>query len=185
MPVAVGPQEFEQGKRGSFTSKRFEVVIVLPGGHEWLIDDHSRPWLGATHPRTNSGLTFLLFALDTIASPDKCRAASLERFLVNERAMSTITQESTAGPGGYETRLWLALEATEPSAPVRGHFFAFGSSLRKCLFLHVVTEGAPSEIELISDRLAMFRARIFREMSLLSPLSPGRDLGHDKRKRTN
>jgi hypothetical protein len=162
----------------SFHSARFELRVPLPDGHAWRIDDHTSPFLVATHAATGSKVTLGTFALPELANRQKCEAASKERGLVpKQTALSTLEEAVTVGPGAYDTHLVVALEpGTSPQAVV-GHVFMFGGFIRKCFFAHYATVIAPGEDETtLSTKLAIARLQILGGVTLEAFDKPKREV---------
>lgn len=168
---------------GRFHSKRFAMTIPLPDGRAWRIDDHTRPTLMATHPRTGSELVVSTWIEPDLVNRQRCEERARATGLVPEAPLSTVprtsreppppplhtvSDEVTVGPDAYDTRLWIAIApGANESSPITGHVFAFGAYVHKCLFFHFTTEvpGAKDE-DVLGDRLATARVRVFGALKL-------------------
>lgn len=156
-PAAPFPDE---PKLRHFHSKRFGLVLPLPDGQRWKIDDHSRTELVATHAGTSSKLTIGVFADPELMSRQKCEEKARERKLVPTAEMRTVEQQIVTGPEAYDTRVLIAIEPGS-GGKIVGHVLAFGGFLRKCLFFHFESEVAsPNDEEVLSSRLATARVRV-------------------------
>jgi hypothetical protein len=165
------PREYseEDGAWAKFHSKRFQITIPLPDGKAWKIDDHKAPELVATHATTESELHVLATNEEDLMNRQRCeeRAKKLGWLPAKEGALSTMTDDVYVSQDGYDTRLWVALEAARPGGGVQGHIFMFGAYIRKCLLVHLSTS-VPSakDEEVIAKRLAIAETRIIKKISV-------------------
>jgi hypothetical protein len=145
-----------------FHSSRFGLSVPLPDGRAWRIDDHKNLALLAVHPPTRSTLTLQSFTDPEAMSRQKCEERARTMGLVALRDPHTVEDVTLAGPGAYDSRVWVALETgTSTQAPLSGHVFLFGAFLRKCLFVHYATQVASEREEaVLTSRLAVARLRI-------------------------
>jgi hypothetical protein len=168
----------EDGKPLShFHSKRFALSLALPDGHAWRIDDHSRPELVATHAPTHSKIVVLVVRTEELVGRKQCEAFARDRKLVPKSELTTIEDADTVTQETFDTRVWVALEASHgPAAPIVGHVMAFGGFLRKCfVFDYSTSVDGPAEEAVLSARLAYARARILSGLSLDPFLLPPRE----------
>jgi hypothetical protein len=155
---------------GKFHSKRFLLTVSLPDGKGWKIDDHSRPNLFARHDATSSKLSLELTREDQLVNRQKCEARARALGWVPERPLTTIADDVVVGPGAYDSRVWVALDAGAPGGAVEGHVFLFGGFLRQCLLVHLSTKVPSARDEaVLSSRLAQADARVVRAIALDPP----------------
>lgn len=167
----------EEHKLLHFHSKRFGLVLPLPDGKGWKINDHSQTELVATHATTTSKLVVTVFADPELMSRQKCEEKARERKLVPAGEMRTVEQQIVTGPEAYDTRVWIAVEPpTTPGKPIVGHVFAFGGFLRKCLFFHFRSEvPTPKDEEALSSRLAIARLRVLDGITIDPFIEPPKE----------
>ena len=166
----------EEVKLARFHSKRFAMVVPLPDGKAWRIDDHTHTELTATHAATQSKLVVTLFADPELMNRQKCEEKARERKLVPPGEMRTVEEKITIGPETYDTRVWVAIEPGAPGKPLVGHVFAFGGFLRKCLFFHFSSEvPSANDEDVLSARLAVARTRVLDGITLDPFAEPPRE----------
>lgn len=160
----------DEGSWGRFRSKRFQLELPLPDGRAWKIDDHSRPALVAVHETTASRLHLRATHEDELMNRAKCEARARELGWVPTAQLATIEDEVTVGPEAYDSRVWVAVDASQPGGAVTGHVFLFGAFIRRCLLVHVETTVPSREHEgVLSSRLATVGARVVRGITLDAP----------------
>ena len=155
---------------GRYHSKRFLLSFPLPDGKAWRIDDHSRPSLLALHEATSSRVTVLATQEDELVNRQKCEARARELGWVTSKTLTTVEDEVTVGPEAYDSRIWVALDAAKPGGELEGHVYLFGAFIRRCLLVHLSTK-VPSakDVDVLSERLALARARIVRGLTIDPP----------------
>jgi len=155
---------------GRYHSKRFLLSFPLPDGKAWRIDDHSRPSLLALHEATSSRVSVLATQEDELVNRQKCEARARALGWVTSTTLTTVEDETTVGPEAYDSRIWVALDAAKPGGELEGHVYLFGAFIRRCLLVHVSTK-VPSakDEEVLSERLALARARIVRGLTIDPP----------------
>ncbi|MBS2014989.1 MAG: hypothetical protein JST00_19010 [Deltaproteobacteria bacterium] len=157
----------EDGAWGRFHSKRFQVSISLPDGKSWRIDDHSRPALAAVHEASSSKVSIQIEQQEELVNRHKCEERARETGWVPSKTLTTVDQEVTALPEAYDSKIWVAIDAARPGGALSGHVYLFGAFLRRCLFVHLETRvPSANDEDILSDRLAVARARMFRGLSL-------------------
>lgn len=145
---------------GKFHSKRFQVTIPLPDGHAWKIDDHHGPELVAVHLPTDSRLVVVATQEDELMNRQRCSEKARARGWFDERKLDTVEDRVQVGPDAYDSRVWVAVDATSKKALV-GHVFLFGAFLRQCLLVHLTTTVPSRDDEsVLATRLAVGGARI-------------------------
>ena len=155
---------------GRYHSKRFLLSFPLPDGKAWRIDDHSRPSLFALHEATSSRLSLQATQEDDLMNRQKCEARARALGWVPSTTLTTVEDETTIGPEAYDARIWVALDAAKPGGELEGHVYFFGAFIRRCLLVHVSTK-VPSarDEDVLSERLALARARIVRGLTIDPP----------------
>lgn len=162
----VPDYEAERASWGRYHSKRFQLSLPLPSGREWRIDDRSRPNLFAVHEGTSSRLWLTSTQEDELMNRQRCEARAREMGWV-PAGLTTVDEEVAGSPAGYDSRIWIALDTGKPGGALEGHVFLFGAFLRKCLLVHMTTSVPSAKDEdVLSSRLATFRARVVRGIDL-------------------
>jgi hypothetical protein len=152
---------------GRYHSTRLQLSLPLPDGKGWRIDDHSQPSLIASHDATQSRVTVLTTQEDELVNRQKCEARARELGWVASTTLTTVDAQVTVGPEAYDSRVWVALDAARPGGALVGHVYLFGAFLRRCLLVHVATTVASAkDEEVLSERLALVRARVVQGLTL-------------------
>lgn len=152
--IEMGP-----GKWGTFRSRRHGLVLRLPGGSEWRVDDRSTADLVAVHLPTRSKIVAQRWSETALMTRASCEARARDRKLLPPPAAMVVEDVGGIRPGGEDVRIWVALEpGASPEAPIRGHVSLVGAQLKKCWAVHYATEvaSAKEDVEL-SSRLALVR----------------------------
>lgn len=170
-PAASAPRyPTDDASWGRYHSKRFLLSFPLPDGKAWRIDDHSRPFLLAVHEATSSRVAVLATQEDELVNRQKCEARARELGWVTSKTLTTVEDETTIGPEAYDSRIWVALDAAKPGGELEGHVYLFGAFIRRCLLMHVSTKVPSAKDEdVLSERLALARARIVRGLTIDPP----------------
>lgn len=160
----------EDAAWGRYHSKRFQLSFPLPDGKAWRIDDHSRPSLFALHEATSSRVWVQATQEDELVNRQKCEARARELGWVTSTKLTTVEDETTIGPEAYDSRIWVALDAAKPGGAIEGHVYLFGAFIRRCLLVHVsTTVPSAKDEDVLSERLALARARIVRGLTIDPP----------------
>jgi hypothetical protein len=155
---------------GRYHSKRFLLSFPLPDGKAWRIDDHSRPSLLAIHEPTASRVAVMTTQEDELVNRQKCEARARDLGWVTSKTLTTVEDQTTIGPEAYDSRIWVALDAAKPGGALEGHVYLFGAFVHRCLLVHVSTTVASAKDEdVLSERLALARARIVRGLTIDPP----------------
>ncbi|APS00502.1 hypothetical protein [Pajaroellobacter abortibovis] len=168
--------------KGTFRSQRFRLSFSLPDLSGWKVDDLSRPYLLAIHPKSHSQLRLQLTLNQDLMSRQRCEANAREAQWITpdaqwnpqDKEQRPIEDEIVSFPDGYETHLWVIIKAgPQDSDPVRGYLFAFGGSIRKCLFFSYTSvayseDGAEELSTMLANRLATARINLFDTLTLES-----------------
>ncbi len=144
---------------GTFHSRRFNLVLRLPGGSEWRVDDRSRPELVAIHSASRSRLAAARWTATSLQNRESCLATARERGLAPPASARIVDDSAEVRPSGEDVRSWASIEpGASDAAPVRGYATLVSAQIKKCLVVSYVTE-VPSmkdEAEL-TTRLAVIR----------------------------
>jgi hypothetical protein len=145
-------------------SSRFHMSVPVPDGRGWVVDDHSRPELVATHAPTHSRLVVFLENEPSLVNRQRCEARARELGLVPGGTLRTVEDAVTIGPDAYDTRVWVALEPSKnEGGPITGHLFAFGAYVRRCMIVHLTSVvGSGRDEAVLSQRLALARVRLLQ-----------------------
>ena len=155
---------------GRYHSKRFLLSFPLPDGKAWHIDDHSRPSLFAVHEATGSRVWVMTTQEDDLVNRQKCEERARALGWITSKTLTTVDDQTTIGPEAYDSRIWVALDAAKPGGELEGHVYLFGAFIRRCLLMHVSTRIASAkDEEVLSERLALARARIVRLLTIDPP----------------
>lgn len=157
----------DDARWGTFHSKRFQLSVPLPDGRAWRIDDHRHRELIATHEGTSSRLTLLTTRETELMNRERCEARARAFGWFDERRLTTVEDQVYLGPDTYDSRVWVALEATRPDEELVGHVFLFGAFMRQCLLVHLTTRVTSSkDEEVLAARLVVGSARIVKGITL-------------------
>lgn len=168
--VAEGFEARGEKSGGVFHSKRFRLSLPLPDGRAWRIDDHSRPYLFATHEATRSRLSLIGTHEASLMNRERCENRAKELGFVPDASLSTVDDETSIVGGSYDARVRVAMGVDARTGALDGHVFLFGAFLRQCLLVHVETSvPSPGEEATLAARLAEARARIVRGITLDPP----------------
>lgn len=166
-PPAAQADPFDpSGKWPHFTSNRFGVIVSLPDGKGWRIDDHSKPYLTATHAATSSELTLATWFDDELMSRSRCESRARLDKLFPDIDFEEVEDARVEEPEGFDTRLLVAVEPKAKPGVIIGHVIAVGGYIKKCLFFHFQTEVKEGDKDVLSARLALVRTRVLGEMKL-------------------
>ena len=106
---------------------------------------------------------------DEVVNRQKCEARARALGWVTSTTLTTVDDETTVGPEAFDSRIWVALDAARRGA-LEGHVYLFGAFIRRCLLVHVSTVVPSTKDEdVLSERLALARARIVHGLSLDPP----------------
>jgi len=148
-----------------FVSTRFGISLSLPDGKNWKIDDHTKPFLWATHEASQSSIVVRAWSDDDLMSRQRCEAKAREMGIFPDAELETVADDHVAEPPQYDTRMWVAIEP-RGSRGLGGHVIAVGGFVRRCIFFHFDTVVPPGKEDVLSARLALARARIFKGIEL-------------------
>ena len=150
---------------GKFHSVRHAVMLPLPDGHGWKIDDHSRPELVAVHAASGSRVSVRLIQdAGELTNRAKCEQKALEAKFVKDLRVSIVEEQEGIDKDGWDAHVLVAVEKA-PSELV-GHILSFSSSIRKCLWFHFETHAKDGSEEELSARLALARTKVLGEITL-------------------
>jgi hypothetical protein len=149
-------------------------LLPLPDGRGWRIDDHSGPWLSATHAASESSLLVRSWTEDGRVDRRRCeeRARLWKTFPDPSRA-ENVEQHSIDAPAGYDTFVSVGVLAGKPGEPVTGFALAFGGHLHRCfVWAYASTARGPGAAELLGERLATMVERSLGRVVIQSKLEP-------------
>jgi hypothetical protein len=178
VPPAASPEyRTDDASWGKFHSKRFQLTVPLPEGRTWKIDDHRQPELVAVHAPTSSRLTIVATQEEELMNRARCEERARGMGWVPGPAprstvepLTTVDDQVQTGPEAFDSRVWVAIDASQPNGAVAGHVFLFGAFLRRCLLVHFTTTVPSSKEEgVLASRLAIAGARVVKSIALDSP----------------
>jgi hypothetical protein len=153
-----------------YHSHRLALLLPLPDGQAWRIDDHSQEGLVATHAPTRSRVVVAVFGTDTLVGRAQCEALARAKRLVADEGPGPRSVEDRVAitQGTYDTRIAVTLRpGSGPDHSLGGHVMAFGGFLRKCYVFDYSTEvEAAADEAVLSSRLAFVRARVLGGLEL-------------------
>lgn len=173
--LAPEPPALDAGRWGDFRSERFDVLVPLPDGRAWKIDDRRTPWLTATHEATGSSLIVRVWREDDLVSRQRCeeRARGWREIPAAGEGVELVERRVVPLPAGFDTVLVAGVRAAGPGKPLLGFVTAFGGWARRC-FAYVFTtrhRGRGAE-RVIGDRLATMVEGSFLKLDVGSDLAP-------------
>jgi hypothetical protein len=163
-----GGLEIGPDKWGTFRSKRFALVLRLPGGSEWRVDDRSQPHLLATHAATGSRVRAERWNEPDIQTRATCEARARLRKLLPPPGAMVVEDAAGVRPNGDDVRIWVALEpGPTAETPIRGHAALVGAQMKKCWAVHYETQvpSAKQDADL-SARLAVVREGVLERVTV-------------------
>jgi hypothetical protein len=169
---------FPEGRSGAFHSVRFELLLDLPDGRAWRVDDHGTPWLVATHEPTRSTLHVRSWNEDQVATKHGCyeRARAWKQGLPDIDAPGAIRDEVRKLDAGVEARVVSGVVVPEGSPRIAGFSVAVGTSVRKCIVMIYQTEvDRPAKPQVIAERLAVVSETVVAKIRFDRMLSPVRE----------
>ena len=137
----------------------------LPDGKAWTIDDHTKPFLFATHEASQSSLVVRAWSDDDLMSRQRCETRTRELGIFPDAELETVADDHVTEPAGYDTRLWIAIDP-RGSRGLVGHVIAVGGYVRRCIFFHFETVVPAGKEDVLTSRLALARARIWKGLEL-------------------
>jgi hypothetical protein len=177
-PAAPGPPSsagWEGGAWGRFRSLRFDVVLTLPDGAAWRIDDRRTPWLVAEHAPTASRLRLRILREDEPRNWRGCEARARE-VDPSLPALEGVVEERADGVlAGWDARAWAVIKPA-PDGAVEGHYLMVAANVRKCLVAHYATRaGGPQAGAVLGARLGDVAERVLGGLRVDDELGgPGR-----------
>ncbi len=173
-PEAAAPSASPEDAFGTFHSRRFAIRVALPDGHGWRIDDHSGPWLSATHEATGSALLLRTWTEEGRATRARCEEqARLWEKLPDPGRAESVQQRSIDAPRGFDTLVQVGVVAGKAGDPLRGFVVAFGAHAHRCFaFVYTtVASGAGAEAT-VGERLATIVERSLGGVVVENGLAP-------------
>ncbi len=164
--VDVEPAAFTAGARMQhFHSTRFGVSIPFPDGPRWKILDHRIPILRATHEGTKSVVELAMWHEDALVNRAMCEERAHQKAIAREASGEEVSTELAPVPAGWDTGIWIGVDRVNDHEAT-GHLIAFGAFIHKCLYFHFETTADLAHLDVISDRLAFARLRMFGGLAL-------------------
>jgi hypothetical protein len=179
LPRPASSADIPDARWGRFPSRRFDLVVALPDGKSWRIDDHSSRWLVASHAASGSHLWARTWREPTLANRARCEARAREwapKLPALERAQLIDRRIVPAVPApGFDTEIVAGIEPPQASPQgerVQGFVTAFGAEGKKCVAIVFTTslQGASAAARL-GDRLALGTS-IVEAVAFRSELEP-------------
>lgn len=165
VPEAPEPPAFTAGSHmAHFHSTRFGVSVPLPDGKSWRIDDHKAPVMRATHEATRSMVELAVWREDELVNRAKCEQRAYEKGFAKEPAGEEVSTEVASFPPGFDTGIWIG--ADHDATSITGQLVAFGAFVHKCLYFRFETKADLKDADVVSDRLAFVRLRVFGGLAL-------------------
>jgi hypothetical protein len=160
------PAAFTAGARMQhFHSTRFGVSIPFPDGPRWRIVDHKIPVMRATHEGTRSVVELAMWHEDELVNRTICETRAHEKGFAKEASGEEVSTEVVQIPEGWDTGIWVGVDRPN-ERDVTGQLIAFGAFIHKCLYFRFETTTDVAHADVISDRLAFARLRMFGALSL-------------------
>ncbi len=147
-----------------FHSTRFGISVSLPDGKSWRIDDHKAPVMRATHEATHSVVELAVWREEELVNRAMCEKRAYEKGFAKEPAGEEISTELVSIPTGFDTGVWIG--ADHDATTITGQLVAFGAFIHKCLYFRFETKADIKDADVVSDRLAFVRLRVFGELKL-------------------
>jgi hypothetical protein len=160
---------------GTFPSHRFQLQLPLPDGRAWRIDDHSGPWLSATHPASQSALVVRSWTEDGHVTRERCEErARLWRTFPNPARAEEVKARSMDAPAGFDTFVSIGvLPGKSPDDPIAGFALAFGGHAHRCFAWAFTTVArGPGAAAVVGERLATMVERSLGKVVVESELVP-------------
>jgi hypothetical protein len=148
--------DLASGAVGEYRSDRFDLLLPLPDGARWRIEDARSPWLEGTHKPAAAALLVRVWREPEIMNRARCEAqARLFRSLPDRERAVVIEERRIDVPRGFDTVFQVGVIASDREQPITGFVTAFGSRVRRC-FAYVLTTSASGKgaEERIAARLA-------------------------------
>jgi hypothetical protein len=159
---------------GDFRSRRFHLLIPLPDGKAWRIDDHTSQWLSATHPASQSELLVRVWRDADRMNRTRCEAqARLWRPLPERAGTDIVATRRVNVPPEHDTTVEVGVSAEQPGKPLHGFAMAFGGWSHGC-FAYVYTTRATGDsvARVLSERLAAMVDGSLSKIVVASDLEP-------------
>ena len=165
---------FAAGQEGTFRSTRSPIRVPLPEGRAWRIDDHTTPWLTATHDASSSTLLVRTWNEEGRASRARCEERAKLWRKLPERAGAEIVQDRAIdAPPGFDTRLLVGVVPSTHGGSTTAFASALGAHAHRC-FVWIYTTGArgPGAEAVLGERLAAMVEASLAKTTIESGLAP-------------
>ena len=149
-------------------------ISPSPTAARWRIDDHSGPWLSATHAASESTLLARSWTEDGRVTHERCEErARLWRTLPDPARAEEVKARSIDAPAGFDTFVSVGVVTGKPDAPVSGFAVAFGGHAHRCFaWIYTTTASGPGAGPLLGERLATMVERSLGKAVIASELLP-------------
>jgi hypothetical protein len=165
---------FAPGQEGTFRSKRTPILLPLPEGRAWRIDDHKTPWITATHVATSSTLLVRTWNEEGRASRARCEErAKLWGKLPDPRGAEILQDRAIDAPPGFDTRILVGVVPSKGGGSTTAFASALGAHAHRC-FVWIYETGArgPGAEKVLGERLAAMVESSLSKIAIESALAP-------------
>lgn len=169
-PAAV---VFGDAPPGEFSSKRFDLRLSLPDGRAWRIDDHSEPYLVASHPLAATELRALRFDLlsGEVLTREICWREAVARGVFEQPVQEASVEDTPSYDGTRDERLLLTVGAHGKDARLR--FVSAGR--RGCIALGIRSARVDGDSdETLAERMLLLRQRLLPRLRESDGVAPAR-----------
>ena len=145
----------------------------MPDGNAWRIDDHSGPWLLATHPLSSSTLRVRTWIEAGRASRARCEERlRLTNELPSRDEAQIIEQHPIDVPQGFNTQVVVGL-AQVTNESLSGFVTAVGGRGHRCFaYLFATQAVGPGRERAVGERLATIVEQSLAATKLKNDLVP-------------
>lgn len=177
LPAPPPPPAFAPATEGTFASSRYHLRVPLPEGRAWRIDDHTTPWLSATHAATASTLLVRTWNEEGRATRARCeeRARMWQKLPDREPkpGVEVLQDRAIDAPAGFDTRLFVALVAQRQGAPINAYAAALGAHAHRCfVWIYTTSASGPGAERVLGERLAAMIEASLAKIAIDSELTP-------------
>ena len=113
----------------------------------------------ATHEATHSIVELAVWREEELVNRAACEKRAYEKGLAKEPSGDEISSELANVPTGFDTGVWIGADHDDKT--ITGQVVAFGAFIHKCLYFRFETKADLKDADVVSDRLAFARLRIF------------------------
>src|SRR5262249_54179224 len=173
-PIPPVPPPLGESTWGTFRSERFELTLPLPDGRAWRIDDHTGPWLSATHRASESALVVRSWTEDGRVTRERCEErARLWRAFPDPARAGEVKTRPIDAPAGFDTLVSVGVLTGKPEDPVSGFALAFGGHGHRCFaWAYTTAARGPGAALLLGERLATMVERSLGRVEIENEVAP-------------